>query len=62
VLPKGTPVAQCFPVPRAAPDLVFEALAPDRIARYVATTAAVLATPGVYRKRFRVRRRPSGGQ
>jgi hypothetical protein len=62
VLPMGTPVAQCFPVPRAAPDLIFEALGADRIARYVATTAAVLATPGVYRKRFRVRRRPSGGQ
>ena len=62
VLPRGTPVAQCFPVPRAAASLVFEALAPDRVARYVATTAAVLATPGVYRKRFRARRGRSDGQ
>ena len=62
VLPKGTPVAQCFPVPRAVPALSFEGFTPERSGRYVATTKAVLATPGVYRKRFRARRGGSGGQ
>ena len=55
-LPRGTPVAQCFPVPRAAPQLVFEPFSPDRAARYDATAAALLSGPGVYRRRFRARR------
>ncbi|MBS0561505.1 MAG: hypothetical protein JSR21_15770 [Proteobacteria bacterium] len=60
-LPAGTPVAQCFAVPRAPPELVFETFSPDRAARYDATAAALLGGPGVYRRRFRARRRRSGG-
>lgn len=65
VLPRGTPVAQCFAVPRVVPDLVFESLSPDAAARYDATAEALLSTPGIYRRRFRVRRlrtkRPAEG-
>ncbi|UCI07822.1 hypothetical protein [Mesorhizobium sp. B1-1-8] len=56
VLPKGTPVAQCFAVPRAASELVFESFDPAREAAYSKTVADVLAAPGVYRKQFRVKR------
>jgi len=56
VLPKGTPVAQCFAVPRTAPELVFECFDADHQAAYSKTVSEVLATPGVYRKRFRARR------
>lgn len=58
VLPRGTPVAQCFPVPRAAPELSFEPLSAERIARYDATASELLSHPGVYRRRFRA---PRGG-
>ena len=56
VLPKGTPVAQCFAVPRAAPELVFESFDEAHKTAYSKTVSEVLATPGVYRKRFRARR------
>jgi hypothetical protein len=56
VLSKGTPVAQIFAVPRAAPRLEFERLDAAHQATYQTTVAEVLATPGVYRKRFRARR------
>jgi hypothetical protein len=56
VLPRGTPVAQCFAVPRDPPDLRFETLSGERAQRYRDTVAEVLAAPGVYRKRFRVKR------
>ncbi len=56
VLPKGTPVAQCFAVPRTAPELVFESFDAEHQAAYAKTVSEVLATPGVYRKRFRARR------
>jgi hypothetical protein len=55
-LPRGTPVAQCFPVPRAAPELVFETFSPERAAAYDATAEALLGGPGVYRRRYRARR------
>lgn len=58
LLAKGTPIAQCFPVPRGAPKLVFEGLTPERCERYAETTATVLSKPGVYRKRYRARRGP----
>ncbi len=57
VLERGTPVAQCMPVPREAPQLRIEALSGERAQRYGDTVAEVLAAPGVYRKRFRVKRR-----
>lgn len=56
VLPKGTPVAQCFAVPRAVSELVFESFDPAREEAYSKTVADVLAAPGVYRKQFRVKR------
>jgi hypothetical protein len=57
-LPRGTPVAQCFPVPREAPGLVFEAMSEERVAGYDALAARILAGPGVYRKGFRGGRDP----
>jgi hypothetical protein len=56
VLPRGTPVAQCFAVPREAPQLVFENFDAPHKEAYAKTVAEVLVTPGVYRKRFRARR------
>lgn len=59
ILRAGTPVAQCFPVSREAPGLVFEPLTPAAQRRYDETGVALLAKPGVYRRRFRARRRRS---
>ena len=56
VLPAGTPVAQCFPVARDALELAFEPLTASAQRRYDETGAALLAKPGVYRRRFRARR------
>src|ERR1700682_2187512 len=56
VLPRGTPVAQCFAVPREAPQLEFECFDQPHQAAYAKTVAEVLSNPGVYRKRFRARR------
>jgi hypothetical protein len=53
VLAKGTPVAQCFAVPRAAQQMKIEAMSAERAAGYGDTVARVLAAPGVYRKRYR---------
>jgi hypothetical protein len=65
-LPRGTPVAQCFAVPRAAPDLVFETFSAEAAARYDRTAEVLLSQPGVYRRRFRARRsrtqQPSEGR
>jgi hypothetical protein len=59
VLPAGTPVAQCFPIAREALELAFEPLTPPAQQRYDQTGAALLAKPGVYRRRFRARRSKS---
>jgi hypothetical protein len=56
VLARGTPVAQCFPVARAALELHCEAFSAADAQRYDATAAELLSRPGVYRKKFRVRR------
>ena len=56
MLPKGTPVAQCFAVPRAAPQLVFESFDEAHQQAYSKTVAEVLGAPNVYRKHFRARR------
>jgi len=61
-LPRGMPVAQCFAVPRAAPELVCEPFSAEHAARYDETGAALLSAPGVYRRRFRARRGRSGAQ
>ncbi len=56
LLPAGTPVAQVFAVPRAAPRLEFECFDETHQADYAKTVGEVLSTPGIYRKRFRARR------
>ena len=56
VLAKGTPVAQCFAVPREVPQLTFESLDEAHRDAYSKTVADVLAAPNVYRKHFRARR------
>jgi hypothetical protein len=56
VLKRGTPVAQCFAVPRGNPELVFESFDEAHREAYAQTVGEVLAKPGVYRKHFRARR------
>ena len=56
VLPKGTPVAQCFVVPREAPKLVFEPFDDAHREAYAKVVGEVLAAPNVYRKHFRAKR------
>ena len=56
VLPKGTPVAQVFAVPREAAQLEFETFDEGHQRAYEKTVAEVLDRPNVYRKHFRARR------
>ncbi len=56
VLSAGTPIAQCFAVPRQAQSLEFEALSDERQERYDSTAEALLSKPGVYRRRYRATR------
>jgi hypothetical protein len=56
VLPKGMPIAQCFAVPRAAAELVFETFDRAQVASYDKLATALLSSPGVYRKHFRAGR------
>ncbi|MEW9897646.1 hypothetical protein ABWL39_03260 [Chitinivorax sp. PXF-14] len=60
VLQKGTPIAQCFVVPRDRLELVCEPLSTERARRYTRLVAEVMDTPGVYRRLFRVKRGGSG--
>ena len=53
VMPRGTPVAQCYPVRREAPTLVCEAMSPEKVERYNEVSAGIMAGPGVYRKGYR---------
>jgi hypothetical protein len=53
VLPAGTPVAQCIPVPRQPLELDCAPLTDDEARRFAATVETVAAEPGVYRRRFR---------
>ena len=57
VLPRGTPVAQCIPVPREPQALEFGVIAGARADAFARVGAAVLSEPGVYRKQFRARDR-----
>src|ERR1700739_569027 len=52
VLAKGTPVAQCFAVPRETPELVFESFDEAHRLAYSKTVAEGLSGPNVYRKHF----------
>ncbi len=56
VLPRGTPVAQCIPVPRDALTLDFGAMQDAERDAFARTGEAILAAPGVYRRQFRARR------
>ena len=56
VLPRGTPVAQCYPVPREAPLLVCEPMSAAHLQRYDDLAARILEAPGVYRKGYRSKR------
>ena len=58
VLPRGTPVAQCFPVARATLDLDCRAFTEDDARRYADTAATLVGSQGTYRKSFRVKRPP----
>ena len=49
-LPRGMPIAQCFPVPRTPLELVEGVLDP---AAYDALAGSLLTGPGVYRRDFR---------
>ena len=53
VLPAGTPVAQCIPVPRQSLDLVCAPLRGDDAARFAETETAVATEPGAYKRLFR---------
>lgn len=55
-LPKGTPVAQCFPVPRESLTLDCQPFDEASATRFTETVSHMLETPGVYRKRYRVKR------
>ena len=52
-LPRGTPVAQCFPVPRVALDLVHAPFGADDARNYDALAGRLLGGPGVYRRDYR---------
>ena len=56
VVPKGTPIAQCVPVARAALSLEFADLRDDAAARFVEVKEAMDQAPGVYRRRFRAKK------
>jgi hypothetical protein len=56
VLPRGTPVAQCFPIARTALDLHYQPFSAETARRYEDTANALLSRPGVYRRKFRARR------
>lgn len=61
VLKRGTPVAQCFPVPRAPAELVCDVFDAGAVASYDHTARRLLGGPGVYRKDFRARRSRAPG-
>ncbi len=59
VLPRGTPVAQCFPVPRDALELRIESMDEAAVGRYDEVGQALTTRQGVYRKRYRAAKRKS---
>jgi hypothetical protein len=61
-LAAGTPIAQCFPVSREELELELSAFSSSEARRYTETGAAIKAEPGLYRKRFRVRKRSGLGE
>jgi hypothetical protein len=59
VLPRGTPIAQCYPVRREALELVCEPMSAEKAQRHQDLATRILSGPGVYRKHFRVKRGPA---
>jgi nicotinamidase-related amidase len=57
VLPKGTPVAQCLPVKRAAWASHFDTFSAEETDRMIRTRSAIGQETDVYRRRFRVQKR-----
>lgn len=55
-LTRGTPVAQCIPVPRETLDLACEPLTGEAAERFVEVRELIGAEPGAYRKRYRAPR------
>ena len=53
VLPRGTAVAQCYPVKREAATLVCQAMSEADMRRSDALAAQIMAGPGVYRRQYR---------
>jgi len=56
VLPRGTPIAQCYPVPREPDLLVCEPMSDERVRSYDDLAAKIMGGPGVYRKGYRSKR------
>ena len=56
LLPRGTPIAQCYPVPREVPALVCEPMSDARARGYDALATQIMGGPGVYRKGYRSKR------
>jgi hypothetical protein len=53
VLAAGTPVVQCFPVPRGALDLEFGRMSAEEEARVAQTKTTLYSETGAYRRHFR---------
>ncbi len=60
-LPRGTPIAHCFPVPRQELALCYETFSDGDAARYEATASALLGGPHHYRRAFRAARSAQEG-
>ncbi|MGJ7610004.1 MULTISPECIES: hypothetical protein [unclassified Variovorax] len=60
VLPRGTPVAQCYPVPREPLELSCAPMSESRVKGYEQLAEKIMAGPGVYRKAFRSKRGGAG--
>ena len=56
VLPRGTPIAQCYPVPRETPALIFDVMSEARLRRYDELSTQIMGGPGVYRRQHRSKR------
>lgn len=56
VLPRGMPIAQCYPVPREPISLSCEPMTAAHVAGYEAVASRIMAGPGVYRKGYRSKR------
>ena len=56
VLPKGTPVAQCYPVPRETLTLVCEAMSEEKMRCFDSLASEIMTAPGVYRQQHRSKR------